>query len=156
MGRKLRQSTNFINTIITLIMEVISTSETSVRFYETTRCNILDGCHVPSRRRENLKTHNSLVSMGLFMVDECVAAITMWWMTSGALGIADSRMTSATIPCCTRERLWSLTLSVHGAPANFLSHMSIYRVSVTHVAFIFKYGDIKKRDVALYSYRNRR
>jgi hypothetical protein len=38
--------------VIVLMMEVVSTSETSVYFYETTRSNI------PNRNSENLKSHS--------------------------------------------------------------------------------------------------
>jgi hypothetical protein len=41
------------------MMEAVSTSETSVNFYETTRRNIPENCHLHARRRrENLKSHN--------------------------------------------------------------------------------------------------
>jgi hypothetical protein len=36
------------------------TSETSVSFYETTRRNIPLGCHLHTRRRENLKSHGNV------------------------------------------------------------------------------------------------
>jgi hypothetical protein len=32
--------------VITLVMEALRTSETSVNFYETTRRNILESCHL--------------------------------------------------------------------------------------------------------------
>jgi hypothetical protein len=37
--------------------EAASTSETSVSFYQTTRCNIPEDSHLHTRRRENLKSH---------------------------------------------------------------------------------------------------
>jgi hypothetical protein len=37
-------------------MEAVSTSETSVNFYETTRRNIPEDSHLYTRRRENLKS----------------------------------------------------------------------------------------------------
>jgi hypothetical protein len=40
-----------------LMIESVSTSETSVNFYETTRRNIPEGRHLHTRRRENLKSH---------------------------------------------------------------------------------------------------
>jgi hypothetical protein len=40
-----------------LMMEAVSTSETSVNFYETTRRNISEDSHLFTRRRENLKSH---------------------------------------------------------------------------------------------------
>jgi hypothetical protein len=43
---------------IALMMEMVSTSETSVNFYQTTRRNIPEGSHIHTRRRENLKFHN--------------------------------------------------------------------------------------------------
>jgi hypothetical protein len=36
-------------------METVSTSETSVDFYQTTRRNIREDGHIHTRRRENLK-----------------------------------------------------------------------------------------------------
>jgi hypothetical protein len=37
------------------MMDAVSTSETSVNFYDGTRFNILEGCHL----RENLKSHRA-------------------------------------------------------------------------------------------------
>jgi hypothetical protein len=37
-------------------MEAVSTSETSVYIYETTRRSILEDCHLHTRRDENLKS----------------------------------------------------------------------------------------------------
>jgi hypothetical protein len=45
-----------------LMMEAVSTSETSVNFYETTRRSIPEGCYIHTRRRENLKSHMTLVN----------------------------------------------------------------------------------------------
>jgi hypothetical protein len=42
--------------IIALMMEAVSTSETPVSFYETTRRNIPQDIHLHTRRRENLKS----------------------------------------------------------------------------------------------------
>jgi hypothetical protein len=42
--------------LITLMMEAINTSETSVNFYQTSRRNIPEDCHLHIRRRENLKS----------------------------------------------------------------------------------------------------
>jgi hypothetical protein len=36
------------------MMEAVSTSETSVNLYQTTRCNIPEDSHLHTRRRENL------------------------------------------------------------------------------------------------------
>jgi hypothetical protein len=44
------------------IIRAISTSETSVNFYQTARCNIPEYSHFHTRRRENLKSHNQLGS----------------------------------------------------------------------------------------------
>jgi hypothetical protein len=40
--------------------QTVSTSETSVYFYKTTRFKIPEDCYVHTRRRENLKSHNIL------------------------------------------------------------------------------------------------
>jgi hypothetical protein len=42
---------------IVLMMEAVSTSETSVNFYQTTRCNNPEDSDLLARRRENLKSH---------------------------------------------------------------------------------------------------
>jgi hypothetical protein len=42
---------------IALMMEAVSTSETSVNFYHTTRRNNPDNSQLHTRRRENLKSH---------------------------------------------------------------------------------------------------
>jgi hypothetical protein len=39
-----------------LMIEAVSTSETSVNFYQTTRRNIPENSHLHTRRRENLKS----------------------------------------------------------------------------------------------------
>jgi hypothetical protein len=41
------------------MMEAVSTSETSVNFYVTTRRNIPEDNHLHTRRRENLKSHQA-------------------------------------------------------------------------------------------------
>jgi hypothetical protein len=43
--------------VIALMMEAISTSKTSVNFYQTTRRNIPENSHLRTGRRENLKSH---------------------------------------------------------------------------------------------------
>jgi hypothetical protein len=43
--------------MIALIMEAISTSETSVNFYQITRRNIPEDSHLHTRCRDNLKSH---------------------------------------------------------------------------------------------------
>jgi hypothetical protein len=35
-----------MSTYITLLLEAVSTSETLVSYYETTWCNIPEGCHL--------------------------------------------------------------------------------------------------------------
>jgi hypothetical protein len=49
--------------IIALMMEVASTSEMSVKFYQTTRRNNPEDSHLHTRRRENLKSHSSLLEL---------------------------------------------------------------------------------------------
>jgi hypothetical protein len=43
-------------TLIALMMEVVSTTETSVNFYQTTRRNTPEDSHFHTRRREKLKS----------------------------------------------------------------------------------------------------
>jgi glycyl-tRNA synthetase alpha subunit len=40
-----------------LMMEAVSTSETSVNFYQTTRGNIPEDSHLHTHRHQNLKSH---------------------------------------------------------------------------------------------------
>jgi hypothetical protein len=47
-------------TLIALIMEAASTSETSVDFYHTTLRNNPEVSHLHTRRRENLKSHHPI------------------------------------------------------------------------------------------------
>jgi hypothetical protein len=42
---------------IALMMEAVSTFETSVNFYQTTQRNNLEESHLHTHRRENLKSH---------------------------------------------------------------------------------------------------
>jgi hypothetical protein len=42
---------------VAMMMEAVSTSETSVNCYQTTRRNIPEDSHLHTRRRENLKSH---------------------------------------------------------------------------------------------------
>jgi hypothetical protein len=44
-----------VHTFISLMMETVRTPETSVFFNETTWFYIPEGCHLHTRRRENLK-----------------------------------------------------------------------------------------------------
>jgi hypothetical protein len=48
---------SIIRAMIALMMQGVSTSEMSVSFYQTTRRNIPEGCHLHTRRRENLNSH---------------------------------------------------------------------------------------------------
>jgi hypothetical protein len=43
---------------IALMIEAVSTYETSVNFFQTTRRNIPEDSHLHIRRRENLKSHH--------------------------------------------------------------------------------------------------
>jgi hypothetical protein len=43
---------------IALMIEATSSSETSVNFYQTTRCYNPEASHLHIRRRENLKSQN--------------------------------------------------------------------------------------------------
>jgi hypothetical protein len=45
------------DSLIALMKEAASTSETSASFYETTQRNIPEDSHVDTRRRENPKSH---------------------------------------------------------------------------------------------------
>jgi hypothetical protein len=45
--------------LIALMMEAASPSETSVSFYQTTQRNIPEDCHLGTRHREGLKSHQS-------------------------------------------------------------------------------------------------
>jgi hypothetical protein len=46
-----------MQSLIALMMEEVSTSETSVNFYQATRRNIPEDSRIHTRRRENLKSH---------------------------------------------------------------------------------------------------
>jgi hypothetical protein len=48
-------------------METVRTSETSAYFYETARVYIPEGCHLYTRRRNNLKSH-SLGSVHVYLI----------------------------------------------------------------------------------------
>jgi hypothetical protein len=49
--------------IAALMMEAVSTSETSVNIYQTTRCNIQEDSHLHTCRREKLKSRHSLYTV---------------------------------------------------------------------------------------------
>jgi hypothetical protein len=56
------------SSIIALMMEEASTSETWVNFYQTTRRNNPEDSHLQTRRCENLKSHDDfLVSKHVFL-----------------------------------------------------------------------------------------
>jgi hypothetical protein len=46
-----------VATDLKIIVEAASTSETWENFYQTTRRNSPEGCHLHNRRRDNLKSH---------------------------------------------------------------------------------------------------
>jgi hypothetical protein len=54
--------------IIALMMEVASTSKTSVNFYQTTRCNNPEDSHLHTRYYENLKSHKLQLTFYLQIV----------------------------------------------------------------------------------------
>jgi hypothetical protein len=56
-GRLLVSQCHTLGRLIALMMEAVRAFETSVNFYETTLSNIRGGCHVHTRRHENLKSH---------------------------------------------------------------------------------------------------
>jgi hypothetical protein len=47
------------STQVIAVMEAVGISETSVNFHETTRRSIPEGCHLHTRRHDNLKYHTS-------------------------------------------------------------------------------------------------
>jgi hypothetical protein len=48
---------SIIRVMSLLMMEAVSSSETSVNIYQTTQCNISEDSHLHTRRCENLKSH---------------------------------------------------------------------------------------------------
>jgi hypothetical protein len=54
--------------LIALMMEAVSTSETSVNFYQTTWRYITEDSHLRNRRRDNLKSHLLQSSSNMFFV----------------------------------------------------------------------------------------
>jgi hypothetical protein len=56
--------------IRTMTIETVSTSETSINFYETTQRNIREGCHLHTRLRENLKSHHMIRRHITYAVEE--------------------------------------------------------------------------------------
>jgi hypothetical protein len=63
---------SIISKITTLMMEAARTSEKSVNFYQTARRNNPEDSHLHTRRRENLKSHFSLLV--LFLNDNIYSA----------------------------------------------------------------------------------
>jgi hypothetical protein len=62
--------------ITALMMEEISTSETSVNFYETAGRNIPTGCHLHACRRENLKSQiEILLKIETYFISLCIQHI---------------------------------------------------------------------------------
>jgi hypothetical protein len=69
-----------------LMIKAISTSETSINFYETARRNVREGCH--TRRRENLKSHmnDSVLKWNIEVIQRgqlsevllCYTAVHLW------------------------------------------------------------------------------
>jgi hypothetical protein len=53
---------------VALMMEAVSSSETSVTFYQTTRPNILQDNHLHTCRLENLKSHHGETNCRIFVV----------------------------------------------------------------------------------------
>jgi hypothetical protein len=52
--------------LIALMTEAVIISETSVYFPETTWHNIPERCHLYTRRRENMKSHNFFIVFNIF------------------------------------------------------------------------------------------
>jgi hypothetical protein len=50
------------------MMEAANTFETSVTFYQTTRCNIPEDSHLHTRRRENLKSHSDPITLSSILM----------------------------------------------------------------------------------------
>jgi hypothetical protein len=48
------------------MMEAVSSSETLINIYQTTRCNIPEGSHLHTRRREKLKCHHDIYILCIF------------------------------------------------------------------------------------------
>jgi hypothetical protein len=59
-------------------MEAVSTSQTSVNFYETTRWNVPEDGHVRSRRRKNLKSHSDYMFTVLLLTDQKASLVTRY------------------------------------------------------------------------------
>jgi hypothetical protein len=55
--QKFTDVSEVIRAIIALMMEAVSTSKTSVNFYQTTRRNNTQDSHLHTRRRKKLKSH---------------------------------------------------------------------------------------------------
>jgi hypothetical protein len=57
------------------MMEGVNTSETSVNFYETTRRNIPEGCHLHTRGRENLNVTTIVMFVRNCNTAPCVSIV---------------------------------------------------------------------------------
>jgi hypothetical protein len=55
-----RYMASIIREMAALMMEAVRTAETSVYFYETTRCHMPEECHDHTRHRDNLKSHDEV------------------------------------------------------------------------------------------------
>jgi hypothetical protein len=56
------------------MMDVISTSETLVNFYQTTRRNIPEDSYLHTLRRQNLKSHTNFLKIGMMIIPPQVTA----------------------------------------------------------------------------------
>jgi hypothetical protein len=54
------------------MMEAVDTSETTVNFYDTTRCDKPEDSHVHTRRHENLKSHSVCICLPLLLLSRTV------------------------------------------------------------------------------------
>jgi hypothetical protein len=61
--------------LITLMMEVVSTYETSVNFYQTTWCNIREASHCHTCCHKNLKSHQVN-----HISNNIIVSKTIWWL----------------------------------------------------------------------------
>jgi hypothetical protein len=67
--------------LIALMMEAVRTSETSVNFNQTTRCNNPDDSHLHTRRRENLKSQketNLVLAVSHVVKQEWEVVLHFW------------------------------------------------------------------------------
>jgi hypothetical protein len=64
--------------LIALMMESSSTSETSVNFYQTTRRDNPEDSHLHTRRRENLKSHQHSLPSRKAKIHHCVKNVPLF------------------------------------------------------------------------------